>query len=472
MSTPDSLWEKQQEEARLGTFGGYSLRNVLQRSEDGKATVFPSRLCTATPLGNEFQAATKSRYYVVVRVAQVNDFKHILDMECELGSFYLYYNEASQCAGALDLVLHEETQEFKKKLLVATFVYLKSTKSPFPFDCPGGRQILASHPDVYWEFGTLTVRRPENLLGCRYLSLDDVRIKTNPKFEREIGQFRGSLALSEGLRRFGLLLDILRKSTVHLDVFAVSLANVDIEQVNALASVSCNWFVWKPCMTPCCQLTPFLVSQMTCPVGLHITIHCACLEHGDMFDESEEEKVFFASQALELTHHEHVRELRWNVECDETTEFSPEKFYTQIHNLGRLDSLAISIFTEKDCDVTRRVVESLTPPPSFSLRVATLYNRNDSSGNRRLLVPYVRSQPQLVKFDFSSWHEHPILAQKTEAQEQLRDDLGELARDNAWLGLIRSNHSVSLSAIVHGRSRRRAVLYFALQKRAAELTML
>ena len=78
MSTPDSLWEKQQEEARLGTFGGYSLRNVLQRSEDGKATVFPSRLCTATPSGNEFQAATKSRYYVVVRVAQGNDFNHIL----------------------------------------------------------------------------------------------------------------------------------------------------------------------------------------------------------------------------------------------------------------------------------------------------------------------------------------------------------------------------------------------------------
>ena len=157
----------------------------------------------------------------------------------------------------------------------------------------------------------------------------------------------------------------------------------------------------------------------------------------------------------------------WITHCDVKSTFSPDKFYTQIRNLGELDALDIFINANEDAGVTGRVLEALQlPPPSLRLDVTTFQDDDtDMQALRRLLATYIRKYKQLEEFDFSNWNRRPHAG--SEAQTNLQKDLGELAHDR-----ITRHPSVSLSTIVQGSCRHRpAVLYYILQQHVAQLDL-
>jgi len=424
-----------------------------------------SRRCTVVPYEKRF-GSTKLHYCVGVRVARVRDFRLVqnTDYYSEIGNIYLYYNESKHCASALDLMLRGETPKRKKGMIIElaiSYADRNHDEAPFPFDCREGGQTLANHTDVYWKFGNFVERQPENL--------EEIAIESNLDFERDLDQYRGSISLVERRCKASTMLELLSKSTAHLDVFCVRLAFMSVNRVNDLASISCNWFVWMLQTRSCVQFTPSLVNHMACPVRLQVY-----LGKGDGL-ERDEERVRLASHALELTRHESVRALRLTLHLRDLIELPPDELYKQLRNIGQLDSLELDIHTMRESKVARQVVESLTPTPSFTLKVASFAyfcTPSDTAANRALFVPYVRKHRHLVQFDFCDWNETLRFGydDTNEAQlMKLRDEHCELARNNAWLGLIRNNPSISLSFLVCRDWHRPAVLYFALQQRAAEL---
>jgi len=441
---------------------------AFKRCNRGALTVFPSGLCVAGPATkNLFE--TSSRFCVRVLMYTVDSFKNIYNFSRhdDVAWFHLYYKEASHCVGALELMLQDESRRNDSLLVVkitscrgrisSSTMRLRSS----PFDCPEGRQVLASRPHVCWGFQHFDWRYPENLLECRYLYLDDVHIQVNPRFERHLNTYRGSLSLVERKRDFPML-EVWLSPSLHLDVLCLSLAFIDTDRVDTVASISCNWLVWKPAYSRSChECTPALVSRMACPIGLDVSVYCT---DSDPY-QHDGDRVRFAAQALELTHHENVRELNWAIGCNKRW-FSPDKFYAQLSSLGRLDVLAIFIHVRKGSGVIRQVVEALTlPPPALRLQIYQVINAGPHDGAlRRLLEYYVRKHEHLVEFDFCDG-----LLCCSEMHQTLGRDLRDLAQDNAWLSLLRNNPFFPISAIVLARHHRPTVLYFALRQHAAEV---
>ena len=83
--------------------------------------------------------------------------------------------------------------------------------------------------------------------GCRYLSPYNVHIKTNPRFERMLDSYRGSLEIYEWefQGEYITFLNALKEAKAHLDILRVALQCVDDRHIDALASISCNWLVWS-----------------------------------------------------------------------------------------------------------------------------------------------------------------------------------------------------------------------------------
>jgi len=199
--------------------------------------VFPTGLCVAAPAGQHL-FETKSRFCVQIQVHTIDSFKNV---QCvakyhDREWFFFYYKEVD----ALDLMLRNEVQRHHKILVLtielASYCTRNTSPCPFPFDCPEGRQLLASKTHICWNFEGFHVRYPEHLFECRYLSLDDARIHSNPLFERKLDRFRGSLALLERESEL-LMLEIWQSPNLELDELCLYLAFMDDDRVGRVASL-------------------------------------------------------------------------------------------------------------------------------------------------------------------------------------------------------------------------------------------
>jgi len=252
-------------------------------------------------------------------------------------------------------------------------------------------------------------------------------------------------------------------SKVHLDVLSLCLTFMDDIRVHALASISCNWLVWSPHEASCFAFTPILVREVTCPLTYHIFVDC----EADF--PSNDERRRFSFEAIDVSGDDKVRELRWKIQ-NTSEEITRDISYLSLRHLGELESLRLEVLSEDVADgIAAQLVDSLSPPPCPKLYLQIhdfSENNTDVSELRSTFAPYIRKHEGLVEFDLlTRLYDHDCDPE----EEQLREELGDLARDNAWLGLIRNNPTASLHSLLQGIRRRPSVLHFALKQRISEL---
>jgi len=526
MNIWQEAWEKQQEEIRKGTFGGYGLLSVSERSQNQQRTVFPECECVAGPWPStwgrvhwhhipQYVEENGSDDVYLHRSVQLQVFTYQrfeeIDKARDMGiDVTLLYRNDSDCFRALEVLMRDE----EALAQLGPNVIIKCTAPHFaacgPFAGDQSGAFLKKYRHLFGWFQELYIAHAVDLLVCPRLVLQDAKFHNVAYLEEELENYHGSIALLEcDATGFVHYLDRAR-----LDVLYVESKNEEkdsyyndydyeqrgdedeVEYYNfaELSKISCNVLVWKSTYrNGVTQAKQIVDSAEAFEVVLDITLHSDSYELAQM-----SEMEFFAPDVLsifDLSKFECVKELYVKLSCPGGG-YGTEALFAQIisqklSNMGQLSVFSITSSSSLNDRLIGDLLKALNPPPARDLRISTKahwYNPYESHPNsawfhshpkgRRLMQKHsefrrlktlIRTNSALTSFHLQPDSISPLRLDSKIIKYDV-NELSEIARDHTSIRRIRQDASVSLRALLLGRARwRPTVMYLTLQQKATEL---
>jgi len=325
-------------------------------------------------------------------------------------------------------------------------------------------------------FTGFDIQNPENIIACRNIVLQDCKLHITPAFERQLNNYRGSLALPN-CGYVSDLLVALKNSRAHLDIIYVEILQEQVEiscnglidGMSQFAFVSCNTLIWKT--GDMCGLARVydLLQTGSSNLVLHLDLTVSANYQDDRTREEYE-----CVKIFDVTQNERVKELHWD--------YSPSFIYDEdyegvfeyiiankLPNLGKLTALGIGACTPLSKDAPTNLLSTLMSSQADDLKVKLCDRNQECNFDYKRLAPYVRSNPNLSCFDLSNFCYEDY-------QEVLNIDhgckeLAELAKDHASLRRDSSpspTHPSRYCCKV-GAYRRPSLFFLALRQRVSEI---
>jgi len=453
--------QRQAKAIENGTFTGFGLEQVLERSQQKHVTFFPSNVRAFD--GSVLRSGSNTILETSVLLDPVDkaDLCDVdFDEDYEGDRLVLIYDRGEDLCDAIRLLLENEDMDD------AMIIRLTGQHVPycaiFPFACEKGQQLLRDFPKIA-AFDNFRISNPECLLHCPFLAFYYIQIVLTPQFLEGLQSYRGSLALLDTYA-VAALVDALHMPNVHLKELRYR-HNDDVEdiQIDAerVATVSCDVFVFES-MEPNSLETAALIVDRVPNLVLDLSFD-------EDFSHSVSEYRASVTQALDLTHHDNVQGFHWRAVQDEMVdnEFMMQLCQTKIPHLGQVESLTLEMDVPISRYVLRCMLDALTPAPcqELELVMGEPHNAEDAEARKTQLAKFVRRNVHLVKFDC----ERLLVPEEDEDLEQ-NEYIEELVKDNAFYRGIRQHPMIPLQVLLEGRtSRRPGMLFDALRQRANDL---